>query len=144
MTMNKRETDIRLSQMAARLRLVFLRDHMEDLMVTASDAKMTPREVLEYVFTKEIDQRESNRIKISTMAAHFPKVCTLEGFDMTAQPSLDPGLIRELANMEWVETGENVLLIRYRPSSLILSRISSSEKFCTSSKNDFSVSSPSE
>ena len=111
MTMNKRETDIRLSQMATRLRLVFLRDHMEDLMVTASDAKMTPREVLEYVFTKEIDQRENNRIKISTMAAHFPKVCTLEGFDMTAQPSLDPGLIRELANMEWVETGENVLFL---------------------------------
>lgn len=45
------------------------------------------------------------------MAALFSRVCTLEGFDFDAQPSLDPGIIRELTNMEWVSSGENVMFL---------------------------------
>ncbi len=56
------------------------------------DAKRTPREVLEFFFfTTEILQREVNRIQIATLAAHFPRVCKLENFDMAAQPSLMAG-----------------------------------------------------
>lgn len=84
---------------------------MAEMLETAVGAKMTPREVLEYFFSTEIQQREANRIQIATMGAHFPRVCTLEGFDMTAQPSLDPGVIRELFNLDWVKTGENVLFL---------------------------------
>lgn len=109
--MRTRATDERLSQMAARLRLVYMRDHLTEMLEAASGAKMTPRETLEYVLSKEVDQRESNRIKLSTMAAHFPRPCTLESFDFSAQPSLDPGVIRELAKMEWVDSGENVLFL---------------------------------
>lgn len=108
---SKRDTDIRLSQMAERLRLSFMRDHMTDMLATVSGAKMTPRETLEYFFSKEIDQRETNRIKLALMGAHFPRICTLEGFDMTAQPSLDPGVIRELAQLEWIDSAENVLFL---------------------------------
>lgn len=111
MSVTPRDTDVKLSQMAARLRLAFIRDHLSDLVQTAADAKMTPREMLEYCFTKEIEQREANRIKLSTMGAHFPRVCTLEGFDMSAQPALDPGVIRELSKLEWVNSGENVLFL---------------------------------
>lgn len=78
---------------------------------TVTDARMTPREVLFYIFGKEIDQREANRIRLATMAAHFPRVCTLEEFDFDAQPSLDPGIIRELTNMEWVSSGENIMFL---------------------------------
>ena len=106
-----RETDKRLIESASRLRLAWIRDHMSEMLETAVSAKMTPREVLEYFFTNEIQQRESNRIQIATMAAHFPRVCTLENFDMSAQPTLDPGVIRELFKLEWVTTGENVLFL---------------------------------
>lgn len=84
--MNARETDERLQRMAARLKLAFMRD----LMQTATDAKMTPREAMEYVLGKEVDQRDANRIKLATMAAHFPRACTLDGFDLAAQPAVDP------------------------------------------------------
>lgn len=50
-----RETDQRLSQMAARLRLSLMRDNMGTLLDTATESKMTPREALEYFFQKEID-----------------------------------------------------------------------------------------
>ena len=106
-----RATDEKLSQMASRLRLVFTRDHLNEMVTTAIESKMNPREVLQYFFSREIDQREANRIKLSTMAAHFPRVCTLEGFDFSAQPSLDPGVIRDLSQLEWISTGENVMFL---------------------------------
>ena len=109
--MIKRDTDEKLSAMASRLRLAYTRDHLNEMINTVIDARMTPREVLLYIFSKEIDQREANKIRLATMAAHFPRVCTLEGFDFDAQPSLDPGIIRELTNMEWVSTGENVVFL---------------------------------
>ena len=106
-----RATDTKLASMAARLKLTLMRDNMDDMVQTATEAKMNPRETLEYFFSKEIEQRESNRIKLSLMAAHFPRVCTLEDFDMQAQPSLDPGVIRDLSKLEWIENGENVLFM---------------------------------
>ena len=111
MTAAIRDSDKRLIEGASRLRLPWIRDHMTAMLETAIEAKMTPREVLEYFFTTEIQQREVNRIQIATMAAHFPRVCTLESFDMAAQPSLDPGVVRELFNLEWVKAGENVLFL---------------------------------
>ena len=109
--MQRRETDTMLRAMASRLRLALIRDHMEEMLETATDAKMTPRETLEYFLSKEIDQREANRVKIGVMAAHFPRVCTFDEFDMTAQPSLNPGTIRELRKMEWITNAENVLFM---------------------------------
>jgi len=38
--------------------------------------------------------------------AHFPSVRDLDGFDLAAQPSLDPRQIRELAACRWVAHGE--------------------------------------
>lgn len=109
--MIKRDTDEKLSAMVSRLRLAYTRDHLNEMINTVTDARMTPREVLFYIFGKEIDQREANRIRLATMAAHFPRVFTLEGFDFDAQPFLDPGIIRELTNMEWVSSGENVMFL---------------------------------
>lgn len=109
--MTKRETDVKLRAMAARLRLALMRDRMEEMLETATEAKMTPRETLEYFLGKEIDQREANRVRLGVMAAHFPRICTFDEFDMTAQPSLDPGTIRELRRMEWISNAENVLFM---------------------------------
>ena len=55
-----RATDEKLSQMASRLRLVFTRDHLNEMVTTAIESKMNPREVLQYFFSREIDQREAN------------------------------------------------------------------------------------
>ncbi len=84
---------------------------MESMRRTLTDAKMTPRETLEYFLNKEIEQRESNRIKLVLMGRRFPRVCTLDGFDMSAQPSLNPGVIKELSQLEWIGNGENVLFL---------------------------------
>jgi len=43
--------------------------------------------------------------------ARFPFVRTLEGFEFEAQPSIDPGKIRDLATCRWVANGDNVVLL---------------------------------
>lgn len=103
--------DVRLIEMAARLRLTYTRDHLVELVETAAQSHMTPRETLEYIFGKEVKQRDENRVRLAQMSAHFPFEATMEGFDMTFQPSIDPGKIRDLVSLEWVDSGENVVLI---------------------------------
>ena len=106
-----RPADVQLTEMAARLRLTYTRDHLVELVETAATSHMTPRETLEYVFRKEIEQRDGNRVRLAQMSAHFPFAATMDGFDMSFQPSIDPGKIRELVSLGWVISGENVILI---------------------------------
>lgn len=47
-----RETDQKLADMASRLKLTRMRDNMESMLRTVTDAKMTPRETLEYFLNK--------------------------------------------------------------------------------------------
>ena len=111
MTEIMRETDKQLKDMAERLRLCMLRDNMSELMNMATERRLSPRELLMFLFNKEIEQREINRIKLTTMGAHFPRLCSPENFDINAQPALEPGLVRELSKMEWLETAENIIFV---------------------------------
>jgi len=43
--------------------------------------------------------------------AQFPFVRELDGFEFDAQPSLDPGQIRELATCRWIAHGDTTLLL---------------------------------
>ena len=106
-----RPADVQLAEMAARLRLTYTRDHLAELAETAATSHMTPRGTLEYVFRKEIEQRDGNRVRLAQMSAHFPFAAAMDGFDMSFQPSIDPGKIRELVSLGWVVSGENVILI---------------------------------
>lgn len=106
--MGVRETDLRISKMANRLRLTFLRDHLPEVFERVTAAQMTPRDAIAFALQQEVDQREANHFKQALQAAHFPWVKSLDEFDFGAQPSLNPGLIRELAKLEWIDANENV------------------------------------
>ena len=49
-------------------------------------------------------------MRMATGIAKFPFVRTLEGFDCAAQPSLDPGQVRDLAACRWVANGDALLI----------------------------------
>ena len=51
-----------LKVMADRLNLTYLRDHIEEIISETSICKMNSREILQFVFKKEIERREENRI----------------------------------------------------------------------------------
>ena len=50
------------------------------------------------------------------MGAHFPMVRTLEVFSQTEQSAIDPRVLRELAQLEWLEQSP-----RNRENSLAIS-----------------------
>ena len=95
-------TDDILKAMADRLNLTYLRDHIEEIISETSICKMNSREILQFVFKKEIERREENRIRLGIMSAHFPRRCTLNSFDFDVQPSIDMAIIRELKTLSIV------------------------------------------
>lgn len=84
---------------------------MSDLLKNVVSAGMTPRETLKYFFDQEGKQRDANRFRLWLMAAHFPVVKELSTFDVPFQPSLDPGVFRELRALDRINSGENVVLM---------------------------------
>ena len=54
--------------MADRLNLTFCRDHIEEIISETTNSRMNPREILQFVFSREISRREENRIRIGIMS----------------------------------------------------------------------------
>ncbi len=92
-----------------RLKLKELHRDIQEVLDACAKASMTPLEVLAYALGTEVEGRELRRVEIGMKIAHFPRVCTLEGFDFTCQPGVSEGKIRELANLDWVSARSNVL-----------------------------------
>jgi len=99
-----------LLQMLNRLKLTAIRDNLDSLLDEAARQDLTLREALIYWCKAEIARKDQRRAKMATSIAKFPYVRTLDGYDFTAQPSVDPKRVRELSTCRWVGNGDTVLL----------------------------------
>lgn len=100
-----------LVTMLERLKLTALRDRIDNLLDDAGRQDMTLRECLALLLGSEITHREERRMRMATGIAKFPFVRALEGFDFAAQPSLDPGQVRDLAACRWMANGDALLVL---------------------------------
>jgi len=100
-----------LNGMLDRLKLTAIRDQLDTLLDEAAQSEMTLREALGFLVSREIARRDERRISMASKIAQFPFVRELEGFDWSAQPSLDPRQIRELATCRWIAHGDTTLLM---------------------------------
>jgi DNA replication protein DnaC len=100
-----------LTAWLTRLRLTAVRDQLDSLLDEAARKELTLREAVAFLCEREIARREDRRIDMASKIARFPAVRELDGFDFTAQPSIDPRQIRELAACRWVAHGEALLLL---------------------------------
>ncbi len=100
-----------LTAWLSRLRLTVIRDQLDSLLDEAARKELTLREAVTFLCEREIARREDRRIEMAGKIAHFPAVRELDGFDFTAQPSVDPRQIRELATCRWVAHGDALLLL---------------------------------
>jgi DNA replication protein DnaC len=94
-----------------RLHLTAIRDQLDSLLDEAARRELTLRETLGFLCEREIARRDERRITLAGKIAHFPAVRELDGFDYSAQPSIDQRQIRDLAACRWVAHGEAVLLL---------------------------------
>ena len=100
-----------LSVMLHRLGLLAIRDRLDSLLDEAVRKELNFRETLSYLCEVEVARRNKNRIEMGLKVAKFPYSRTLETFDFTAQPSVDPKQVRELATARWVANGDSVILL---------------------------------
>jgi DNA replication protein DnaC len=100
-----------LIEWLTRLRLTAIRDQLDSLLDEAARKELTLREAIGFLCEREIARREDRRIEMAGKIAHFPTVRELDSFDFTAQPSIDPRQIRELATCRWVAHGDALLLL---------------------------------
>jgi DNA replication protein DnaC len=108
--MNALEQD-RLLTMLTRLKLTALRDRLDTLLDEAARLDLNLREALAHLLEAEVAHKDQRRIAMGTNIAKFPFVRTVEGFDFSAQPSLDPKQVRELSTCRWVANGDSVLIL---------------------------------
>lgn len=99
-----------LPDMLGRLKLTAMRDRLDSLLDEAARRDLTLPETLALLCEAEIAHREERRIQMGLGIAKFPFVRTLEGFDFSAQPSLDPKQLRDLAACRWVASGDTLLI----------------------------------
>lgn len=100
-----------LIDMLTRLKLTAIRDQLDSLLDEAARRELTLREAVAFLCEREVARKNERRIEMASKIAHFPTVRDLSGFDFSAQPSLDPGQIRDLAVCRWVAHGEALLLL---------------------------------
>lgn len=109
--MLKANSRSQLDAMCARLKMTKLRNHLDDFLQDARKAKLAPAEVLERALKLEIDGREEKRIELNMKLARFPAIKRLEDYDFSVVPALDRAQIDELAKLEWLQKGLNVLFL---------------------------------
>ncbi len=104
-------TTDRIRASATKLGLTHLTATITDLVTRAEHAQMGYLDFLDLLLQEEIGLRDSRRCQIALKSSGLPHRKTLDEFDFTFQPDLDPRKIRDLATLEFVTTKSNLVLL---------------------------------
>ncbi|MBM7867090.1 ATP-binding protein [Heliobacterium gestii] len=104
-------TTLRLQSCLKRLKLPTVARHAEALAREAEESRQGYLEYLCLLLETEVCQREENQQKARIQQARFPLIKTLDTFDFSAMPSLSKPKILTLAQGEFIDKKENVILI---------------------------------
>lgn len=100
-----------LLNLLTRLKLGAIKDKLDYLLNEAARKEMNLRESLVFFCEQEVQNKDQKRVQLGINMSKFPFTRTLDQFDLSAQPSIDAGQLRELATCRWVGNGDSVLLL---------------------------------
>ena len=103
--------DEELAGWLGELRLPHIRAQLPHLLAEAADADLNLRDFLIMLCRHERDSKRGTRLLRHLQQARFPMQRTLADFDFSAQPSINPDQVQDLATARWIANGENVLLL---------------------------------
>ncbi len=92
-------------------RLYQLAADLPTVLEQAAKPELASTDVLEAVLTREVGVKSQKHLAMRIAMARVPFHTTLEGFDFTCQPSIDPKVIRELATGRYLASGDHRLLL---------------------------------
>jgi DNA replication protein DnaC len=109
--MTERSDYQKLRAHLAFLRMAAAAEALPALIDEAIKTKLTNQAFLERLLSIEVDAVDERRRASLARFASLPSPFTLAEFDFSAQPSVDPKLIAELATLRFVEDATNILFI---------------------------------
>ncbi len=93
------------------LRMTAALDALDNVLEAARVQELPGVDVLDRLLEIELAARHDRRVETNLKFAGLPYRKRLEDFDLDAQPSIDPGVISQLATLRFLEEGVNVLLL---------------------------------
>ncbi|MFE1522244.1 IS21-like element helper ATPase IstB [[Kitasatospora] papulosa] len=104
-------TSTRIRTTAAKLGLPHLAEALNQYVQRADEAKMGYLDLLDLVLSEELAVRDDRRFRNGLRLSKLPHHKTLEDYDFSFQPDLDPRKVKDLATLSFVEDKANVALL---------------------------------
>jgi len=102
---------LRIQENLKLLKLHRTGQQLEMLLQEASKNEVSYSDFLDKLLEEEISLKHEKHMALNTALAKFPYIKTLESFDFSFQPSIDPKIIRELATCSFIDRAENLVLL---------------------------------
>ena len=102
---------VNLEESLRQLKLHRLADRVDGWLQDAAKQQWGYAEFLERLVQEELEAKRDKRTEMGTRMARLPFIKSVESFDFTYQPSIDPKRIKELEACRWVANGENVVFL---------------------------------
>ncbi|MFF4935073.1 IS21-like element helper ATPase IstB [Streptomyces griseofuscus] len=104
-------TSTRIRTTAAKLGLPHLAEALNQYVQRADEAKMGYLDFIDLVLSEELAVRDDRRFRNGLRLSKLPHHKTLEDYDFSFQPDLDPRKVKDLATLSFVEDKANVALL---------------------------------
>ncbi|MEV0280157.1 IS21-like element helper ATPase IstB [Streptomyces sp. NPDC050610] len=104
-------TSTRIRTTSAKLGLHHLAESLNQYIQRADEAKMGYLDLLDVVLSEELAVRDDRRFRNGLRTSKLPHHKTLEDYDFSFQPELDPRKIKDLATLSFIEDKANVALL---------------------------------
>ena len=101
----------RIRRNAAELRLHGISENPDEVIQRAEAAKLGYREFLDLVLESEVGVLEGRRYQARLKMAGLPHHKTLDEFDVSFQPDLDPKRLAELRSLRFIERKVGCLIL---------------------------------
>jgi DNA replication protein DnaC len=110
---NKPDPAVKLAELANRLSLTAIRDHIHELLAQAEADALSYSDFALSVLQLEVDTRENRRLTRNLKRSGLPAVIEgLDTYDFSVRPRLEAPLVRELENCRFAEeNGRNIICV---------------------------------
>ena len=100
-----------IMMLASTLHLPYIKNKYSEAINEAMDKQYSYEDFLKLILTKEIDLRKQNGINTRIRKAKFPYLKVFEEMNFSAFSLEIANKIRELQNLNFLDTGQNVILV---------------------------------
>ncbi|MFI9588644.1 IS21-like element helper ATPase IstB [Streptomyces sp. NPDC052236] len=104
-------TGNRIRTTAGKLGLPHLAETLNEFTRRAHESKMGYLDFLDLVLSEELAVREDRRFRSGLRTSRLPHHKTLDEYDFSFQPDLDPRKVKDLATLSFVEAKANAALL---------------------------------